>query len=233
MTSAGTSTLDIRLLTPDLLYSMRTVLRGSWGSTCWCMFPRITGAQWKKLPGEGSGSQRRRAAMEDLARRSYAPGLLAFQGEDPVGWVAVAPRSELARIEKSRATPMVDDQDVWVIPCVTVHRNARGQGVAVALIQAAATICIRARGSCSRGLPPSRKRAHRRRQYLFRNRAPLQTRRLRNRPRTPPRPPPQLASSPRNAFQPVAVATPKVDNALRKPLPAGGAGAARAEALEV
>ena len=137
MTKTGTSTLDIRPLTPDLLDSMRVVLRGSWGSTCWCMFPRITGTQWKKLPGEGSGSQRRRAAMEDLARRSYAPGLLAFQGEDPVGWVAVAPRSELARIEKSRATPRVDDQDVWVIPCVTVHRNARGQGIAVALIRAA------------------------------------------------------------------------------------------------
>ena len=91
MTSAGTPTLDIRPLTSDLLDSMRTVLRGSWGSTCWCMFPRITGTQWKKLPGEGSGSQRRRAAIEDLARRSYAPGLLAFQGEDPVGWVAVAP----------------------------------------------------------------------------------------------------------------------------------------------
>ena len=138
MTNTGTSTLDIRPLTPDLLDSMRVVLRGSWGSTYWCMVPRITGTQWKKLPGEGPASQRRRSAIEDLARRSYAPGLLAFQGEDSVGWVAVAPRSELARIEKSRATPRVDDQDVWVIPCVTVHRNARVQGVAVALIRAAA-----------------------------------------------------------------------------------------------
>ena len=142
MTRTGTSTLDIRPLTPDLLDSMRTVLRGSWGSTCWCMFPRITGTQWKKLPGEGSGSQRRRAAMEDLARRSYAPGLLAFQGEDPVGWVAVAPRSELGRIEKSRATPRVDDQDVWVIPCVTVHRNARGQGSRRGPHSGGGTICV-------------------------------------------------------------------------------------------
>ena len=128
MTDTVTSTLDIRPLTPDLLDSMKVVLRGSWGSTCWCMFPRIPGTQWTKLPGEGSSSQRRRAAMETLARRPYAPGLLAFQGEKPVGWVALGPRSEFARIEKSRATPPVDDQDVWVIPCVTVHTNAPGPG---------------------------------------------------------------------------------------------------------
>ena len=142
MTDTVTSTLDIRPLTPDLLDSMKVVLRGSWGSTCWCMFPRIPGTQWTKLPGEGSPSQRRRAAMETLARRPYAPGLLAFRGESPVGWVALGPRSEFARIEKSRATPPVDDQDVWVIPCVTVHTNARGQGIAVALIKAAAQYAI-------------------------------------------------------------------------------------------
>jgi GNAT superfamily N-acetyltransferase len=54
-----------------------------------------------------------------------------------VGWVAVAPRTELARIEASRATPRVDDVDVWVIPCVTVAKSARGRGIALALIKAA------------------------------------------------------------------------------------------------
>ncbi len=137
MTDASTAALEIRPLTPELMDDMRTVLGGSWGSSCWCMFPRVRDAEWSKLPGQGSGAQRRRAAMEDLARRSYAPGLLAFRGEKPVGWVAVAPRSELTRIVRSRATPPVDDEDVWVIPCVTVRKDARGQGVAVALIRAA------------------------------------------------------------------------------------------------
>ena len=66
------------------------------------------------------------------------PGSPRLPGRRPRGLGCRRPRSELARIEKSRATPRVDDQDVWVIPCVTVHRNARGQGVAVALIRAAA-----------------------------------------------------------------------------------------------
>jgi GNAT superfamily N-acetyltransferase len=75
--------------------------------------------------------------MMKLAGRPRAPGLLAFEGDEPVGWIAIAPRTELARIEASRATPRVDDEDVWVIPCVTVRKAARGRGVALALIRAA------------------------------------------------------------------------------------------------
>jgi GNAT superfamily N-acetyltransferase len=101
------------------------------------MYPRLTDAQLRDLPGSGSASQRRRDAMTQLAHRQYAPGLLAFEGDEPVGWVAVAPRSELARIEASRATPRVDDEEVWVIPCITVRKTARGRGIALALIQAA------------------------------------------------------------------------------------------------
>ena len=68
---------------------------------------------------------------------SRPPGLLAFEGDEPVGWVAVAPRGELARVDRSRATPRVDNADVWVIPCVTVRKTARGRGIALALIHAA------------------------------------------------------------------------------------------------
>jgi GNAT superfamily N-acetyltransferase len=75
--------------------------------------------------------------MTHRASGQPAPGLLAFEGDEPVGWIAIAPRTELARIETSRATPRVDDADVWVIPCVTVRKTARGRGIALALIRAA------------------------------------------------------------------------------------------------
>lgn len=91
----------------------------------------------RQLPGTGRLGPRRRAEMTRLADRSQAPGLLAFEGEIPVGWVAVAPRTELARIVASRATPPVDDLPVWIIPCITVAKSARGRGVAVRLIEAA------------------------------------------------------------------------------------------------
>ena len=129
--------LDFRPLKPSLMDELGAVLRGSWGAGCWCLFPRLTDAQMRELPGSGSTSQRRRDAMTKLARRRTAPGLLAFDGDEAVGWVAIAPRSELTRVDRSRATPRVDDEDVWVIPCITVKKTARGRGIALALIQAA------------------------------------------------------------------------------------------------
>ena len=129
--------LVFRPLTPRLMDDLGTVLRGGWGSGCWCMYPRLTDAQERELHGAGPVPQRRRDAMTKLARRRRAPGLLAFEGDEPVGWIAIAPRTELARIEASQATPRVDDEDVWVIPCVTVRKTARGRGIALALIRAA------------------------------------------------------------------------------------------------
>jgi GNAT superfamily N-acetyltransferase len=110
---------------------MGTVLRGSWGSGCWCMFPRLASA------ANQLGSRGRREAMTRLARRHRAPGLLAFDGGESIGWIAIAPRKELRRVDASRATPRVDHLDVWVIPCITVRPSARGRGVAKALIKAA------------------------------------------------------------------------------------------------
>ncbi len=132
-------TLICRPLTPDLMDDFGAVLRGNFGAGCWCMFPRLTDAQTRELPGAGSLSQRKRLAMSGLAGRAPAPGLLAYDGANPVGWVAVAPRNELVRVERSRATPRVDDVDVWVIPCVTVRKSERGRGIALALIRAAVT----------------------------------------------------------------------------------------------
>ncbi len=87
------------------------------------MFPRETPAQTRDLAGKGSLSKRRRGAMTKLAARRRAPGL--------------------ARIESSRATPRVDGEDVWVIPCITVRKAARGRGIALALIRAAVRYAVR------------------------------------------------------------------------------------------
>lgn len=130
--------LTIRPLTPSRLPDLGLVLGGTWGSSCWCIYPRCTAAEERALPGPGGAGDRRRREMTRLAGRRRAPGLLAYRGGEPVGWVAVAPRPELRRVAASKATPPVDDVGVWVIPCITVRRRARGAGVAVALIRAAA-----------------------------------------------------------------------------------------------
>jgi GNAT superfamily N-acetyltransferase len=81
--------------------------------------------------------------MVELARRRRAPGLLAYLDGEIFGWVAVAPRGELSRVDKSKATPRVDGVDVWVVPCITVRKRARGRGVALALIEAAVDYAAR------------------------------------------------------------------------------------------
>ena len=136
---ANGQVLTFSPLTPQLMAELHTVLRGSFGASCWCMHPRLANEQLHALPGGGSLNERRRVAMTSLAGRDRAPGLLAFEGAEPVGWIAVAPRSELARVEASRATPRVDELDVWVIPCITVRKKARRRGIALALIRAAVT----------------------------------------------------------------------------------------------
>ncbi len=137
MTRTDHAAIEIKQLTPELMDGLGAVLRGTWGSTCWCMFPRWTDAQMRERHGTGALNPRRREAMTQLASRELSPGLLAFEDGEPVGWIAVAPRSELTRIARSRATPPVDDEPVWVIPCVTVRKTHRGRGIAVALIRAA------------------------------------------------------------------------------------------------
>ena len=124
--------LSIKRLAPGRMDDMGCVLRGSWGAGCWCMYPRLGNSEANSIRSRG-----RREAMTRLARRRRAPGLMAYDGSEPVGWIAIAPRTEYPRIENSHATPRVDDVKVWVIPCITVRPMARGQGIAIALIREA------------------------------------------------------------------------------------------------
>ena len=135
--STARGELTIVRLTPSRIDDMQEVLRGTWGSACYCMFPRLTAKTRRETPvPPGRGSPNRRL-MTALARRRRAPGLLAYLDGEVAGWIAVAPRPELARVDGSKATPRVDDVPVWVIPCITVHGRVRGRGVAQALIRAA------------------------------------------------------------------------------------------------
>ena len=136
--------LVFKRLTPQRMNDFREVQSGNRGNGCWCMYPRLTAAMQRELPGAGSASEKLRDAMKKLARRRRAPGLLAYEGDETVGWIAIGPRAEMVRVDRSRATPRVDDADVWVIPCISVHRKARGHGIALALIDAAVSFAFEA-----------------------------------------------------------------------------------------
>ena len=136
MAKAPDGKLTIRPLTAARVDDVKTVMRGSWGASCWDLFPRYTQAQQREL-GITTEAKRRAALAKLARRRKNSAGLLAYQGGEPIGFVSLGPRQDFSRVANSRATPPVDDVPAWVIPCITVRRGHRGQGVAVAMIKAA------------------------------------------------------------------------------------------------
>jgi GNAT superfamily N-acetyltransferase len=107
---------------------------------CWCMWWRVPqgGKLWKEMQGEKA-----RGAFRALVTAGKAQGILAFDGDTPVGWCAFGPRTDFPRTERSRAYQRDALDGVWSINCFYVPRAYRGRGVARALLAAATDACRR------------------------------------------------------------------------------------------
>jgi GNAT superfamily N-acetyltransferase len=99
---------------------------------CWCMWWRETAREYNAKKGEAN-----RRAMKSLVRDGRIPGLIAYDGRQPVGWVSVAPREEFPRLATSRVLKPVDDSPVWSVICFFTARSHRGRGVGKCLLRAA------------------------------------------------------------------------------------------------
>jgi GNAT superfamily N-acetyltransferase len=98
------------------------------------------GRLWEQTRGEPA-----RRRLRALVRSGRATGILAFDGEEPVGWCAFGPRRDFPRLERVRAYRREDAGDVWSVNCFFIARPWRGRGVAKGLLRAALR-AIRARG---------------------------------------------------------------------------------------
>ena len=99
---------------------------------CWCMYWRLRRSVWDKQKGE-----KNRRALRKIVEAGDPAGVLAYDGEKPVGWCAVAPRPDFVTLENSRILKPVDDQPVWSVPCFFVAREYRRKGVTSQLLQGA------------------------------------------------------------------------------------------------
>jgi molybdopterin converting factor subunit 1 len=99
---------------------------------CWCQWPRIRGKAFKD--GAGAVNKRR---LRKLVESGPPPGLLGYLGDEPVAWVAIAPRADYERLAHSRTLAPVDDQPVWSVPCFFVAKPHRGRGLTVRMLREA------------------------------------------------------------------------------------------------
>lgn len=115
---------------------------------CWCMLWRLDKRAMEAGKGEGN-----RRAMKALFDSGRGPGLIALDGDAPVGWIQVDERGAFPRLERSRVLKPVDGQPVWSVSCFLVVRNRRRQGIAGMLLDAACDRARRGGGTVIEGYP--------------------------------------------------------------------------------
>ena len=106
--------------------------RGACGG-CWCMSARLTAGEFRR--GLGATNRRR---MRRLVVGGPPPGILAYAEGAPIGWCALAPREDYARLEGSRVLARVDDKPVWSVVCFFIAKAWRGRGLSARLLREAA-----------------------------------------------------------------------------------------------
>ena len=148
--------MEILPVTPERLDDLADLFQTS-GTTrgCWCMWfinpARDVEAGWR------NGGNRR--AFEQLCETADPPlGLLAYEDDVPVGWIATGPRSRYPRAVGPRATILrgrdpAEDDDVWLLPCFYVRTGYRRRGVTAALVAAAVEHARAAGAKAVEGFP--------------------------------------------------------------------------------
>lgn len=99
---------------------------------CWCLTYRVTSSEFNRLRGE-----ERPARLRSFFQGELAPGVIAYDGELPVGWCAFGPRTEMGRLQRSKTIPQVDERPVVSVVCFVVRADHRRQGVVRTMLEAA------------------------------------------------------------------------------------------------
>ena len=148
--------VTLKPLTPDLWPALEDLFgpSGAHGG-CWCIYWRIPGPRrnWADACGEPN-----RSSFSAIVEDGPPPGLIAFDVDMPVGWVAVGPRRLYPRFNaaKTSAPAMpgdVDDAGVWVITCFFVRSGARRGGLMRVLIDGAAAFARQNGARCLEACP--------------------------------------------------------------------------------
>jgi GNAT superfamily N-acetyltransferase len=152
MTAPGSVTRD--LITPAQL-SIIPASQASWADLqavfgtadypgmCYCQHYKTRDCHWSSLSSEERHRRLREQTRCDDPRAQTTSGLVGFLGQEPVGWVAVEPRTAYPRLPKVRTVWSGRQEDktddgVWAVTCFVTRKGYRKRGITYAL--AAATV---------------------------------------------------------------------------------------------
>ncbi len=114
---------------------------------CWCISYRVSSKENQSLHREARGE-----LVRKLCRQDPPPGVLAYDGEEVVGWAAVHPRADTA-FATNRRIPHVDDLDVWSVWCIRVRPGHRGEGISHRLLAGAVAFARERKAPAIEGYP--------------------------------------------------------------------------------
>lgn len=140
--------MDIKIAPADW-NSFQAVMGEKGGCAgCWCMLWRLPKKQMDAQMGEPN-----RLAMKAIFDAGHVPGLVCWNGENPVGWIQVDRRTAFPRLEKSRVLKPVDDQPVWSVSCFFIDKKFRKWGLSTRLLKAACVFVKERGGGVLEGYP--------------------------------------------------------------------------------
>ena len=113
---------------------------------CWCMF-------W--FMGRKDG--RTKKEMKKMVKDKIEPGIIAYDRDKPIGWIAVQPREKYFRLSNSKILQPVDNKQVWSIVCFFIHKDYRKRGVSVGLIKNACDFAASKGGTIVEAYPTETK----------------------------------------------------------------------------
>jgi GNAT superfamily N-acetyltransferase len=101
-------------------------------NVCWCLSYRLTSSKENlALRGPERGER-----VRQLVGQDPPPGVLAYDGDEVVGWAGVHRRADTS-FATNRRIPHVDDLDVWSVWCIRVRPGHRGEGISHHLLAGA------------------------------------------------------------------------------------------------
>ena len=99
---------------------------------CWCMYFRLPYKEFQENKPDGN-----KKMMRHLVNKGKPQGLIASTDQEPIGWIAMAPREDYMKLEKARVFKRFDDKPVWSITCFFIKKQFRHMGLSRQLIKGA------------------------------------------------------------------------------------------------